>query len=168
MMRYDSTPGVAAMAVDRWPGGISSARDPLKFTLVMLVHPNCPCSRASISELAAILGHCPGAATATVIFEHPTGMADDPATTDLWKSASDIRGVRVIRDDGALMAAAFGAETSGQVFLYDAQGSLRFSGGITESRGHVGDNAGRAAVEQLLQGKAPVKTRTPVFGCSLR
>ncbi len=76
--------------------------------------------------------------------------------------------MRVIRDDGALMAAAFGAETSGQVFLYDAQGSLRFSGGITESRGHVGDNAGRAAVEQLLQGKAPVKTRTPVFGCSLR
>jgi hypothetical protein len=52
--------------------------------------------------------------------------------------------------------------------LYSPQGKLQFSGGITESRGHVGDNAGRAAVLAALTTDAPPEqTNAFVFGCAL-
>ena len=67
---------------------------------------------------------------------------------------------------GGAITAAFGAFTSGQVFLYGTSGELLFSGGITGSRGHEGDNAGRDAVESLLD-RRNAPAHTPVFGCSL-
>jgi hypothetical protein len=44
-----------------------------------------------------------------------------------------------------------------------------FSGGITASRGHQGDNAGRAAITSLVLGEAhgPELLRSPVYGCQL-
>jgi hypothetical protein len=51
--------------------------------------------------------------------------------------------------------------------LYAPTGKLLFSGGITASRGHEGDNVGRSAIVSfILNGHAPVN-HTPVFGCSL-
>ncbi len=64
-------------------------------------------------------------------------------------------------------AGRFGVKGSGHVLLYQPSGRLVFSGGITPSRGHEGDNPGRAAVISLvLQGRSPVN-RTPVYGCPL-
>lgn len=51
--------------------------------------------------------------------------------------------------------------------LYGADGRLLFSGGITGSRGHSGDNEGRRAIVSLLTGEGAYKSDTPVFGCSL-
>jgi hypothetical protein len=42
-----------------------------------------------------------------------------------------------------------------------------FSGGITDARGHAGDNDGRDAVEAYLTGGVPGCTQTPVFGCPI-
>ena len=62
---------------------------------------------------------------------------------------------------------SFGALASGQTMFYDADGTLQFSGGITASRGHSGDNAGRSTITALLfNGKSAVRS-TPVFGCYL-
>ena len=44
---------------------------------------------------------------------------------------------------------------------------LLFSGGITVARGHAGDNTGRGAIEELIDGETAVSRRTPVFGCAL-
>jgi hypothetical protein len=44
---------------------------------------------------------------------------------------------------------------------------LIFSGGLTGSRGHAGDNAGRASVIALLDHGTPSRRSTSVFGCSL-
>jgi hypothetical protein len=51
--------------------------------------------------------------------------------------------------------------------LYDVNGRLLFSGGITGSRGHAGDNAGRTAILALLHREASGRNDTFVFGCSL-
>ena len=53
--------------------------------------------------------------------------------------------VTVVRDDMAGEARRFGAVTSGQTLLFDTQGNLLFSGGITAARAQAGDNAGRAS-----------------------
>lgn len=51
--------------------------------------------------------------------------------------------------------------------LYDSQGKLLFSGGITSGRGQGGDNAGRAAIVSLLTENEAKQKATPVFGCPL-
>ena len=55
LMAYDNTPGTAANAPGGWPAGTTLARDAAGPTLVMLAHPRCDCTRASIGELAELL-----------------------------------------------------------------------------------------------------------------
>jgi hypothetical protein len=133
----------------------------------MLAHPHCPCTRASIGELALLMAHSQGRVTAYVLFLKPAGFSDDWEKTDLWHSAASIPGVKVMIDDGGAEARRFHAATSGQTMLYDAEGRLLFSGGITGSRGHAGDNAGRSAIVSLLNTGAAERAETFVFGCRL-
>jgi hypothetical protein len=52
--------------------------------------------------------------------------------------------------------------------LYNSDGQLLFSGGITGARGHEGDNAGEDLVIAGLNGQNVGFQHTPVFGCSLQ
>lgn len=165
---WDNKPGEIAQAHAQWPSGSVLGRDRGRPTLVMLVHPQCTCSRASLAELAELLARARPRPRTFVLFIKPAGFADGWEQTDLWQTASRLPGVTVIRDDEGREAARFGAATSGQTFLYDARGALLFSGGITAARAHAGDNAGRQSVVTLLNGTAaPAAPRTNVFGCPL-
>ena len=79
-------------------------------------------------------------------------------------SVSEVAGIAV--DEGA-EARRFGVETSGQTFLYDTHGALTFSGGITGSRGHAGENSSELSLVALLSNRQPQKRDTSVFGCPL-
>jgi hypothetical protein len=72
-----------------------------------------------------------------------------------------------VRDDRGVEAERFGTSTSGQTLLYSADGRLLFSGGITGSRGHAGDNEGRDGLVALLTRAGSGRTRASVFGCPL-
>src|SRR5687768_17857026 len=50
---------------------------------------------------------------------------------------------------------------------YEPNGELQFDGGITVSRGHFGDNAGRDAIESCLTNGTAVLAETPVYGCPI-
>ena len=168
LLRYTYTPGHAAT-----PPAIWSARAPVKIskeraTLVMFAHPNCPCSRASIGELAILMARAQGKLDAYVFFHRPANESSAWVRTDLWRSATSIPGVRVMEDTGGDFAKQVGAYTSGQTLFYDVGGRLVFNGGITHSRGHSGDNAGREVITSFLEGRRPNQNITPVFGCSLR
>ena len=164
---YENTPGKAAEPPKQWPADskILPARD--HATLVMLAHPHCPCTRATIGELASIMAHSQGRLTAYVLFLKPTGFSEEWEKSDLWQSAASIPGVTAVIDDEGAEANRFHAATSGQTLLYDAAGLLQFSGGITGSRGHSGDNAGQAAIVSLVNSGAADLTETSVFGCPL-
>ncbi len=136
-------------------------------TLLMFVHPQCPCTRASIEELNRLLARTEARVTARVLFFKPSGFPADWTRTGLWRSTAAIPGVTVVEDVDGAQARLFGAETSGYVLLYDTQGQLEFKGGITGSRGHAGDNAGENAVCSLLAGKTASLKQTQVYGCSL-
>ena len=164
---YENSPGPTAAAPLRWPAEsrIHLATD--RATLIMLTHPHCPCSRASIGELARLMAQTQGRVTAYILFLKPAGFSDDWEKTDLWESAASIPGVEVVVDDDGVEARRFHAVTSGQTVLYDAEGRLLFSGGITGSRGHSGDNAGRSAIVSLLNTGEAGRAETVVFGCPL-
>ena len=150
-----------------WPGGSQIMHDANRATLVMFVHPRCPCSKASIGELALLMAHCQGRVSANVLFLKPTDATADWMQTDTWRMAAAIPGVTVQYDERGQDAQRFRVATSGDTVLYDAKGRLIFHGGITISRGHSGDNPGRAALQALLLGKPSPQAETPVFGCAL-
>jgi hypothetical protein len=171
LWKYSTTPGRPATPPMGWPANVALTQEHGRATLLMFAHPQCPCTKASIGELAIIMAHSQGQLDAAVYFYLPATEASNWARTELWQSASAIPGVRVFEDREAAMAQSFGAFTSGQTLLYDARGRLLFTGGITAFRGHSGDNAGRTAITELLQrptsqNTLPVVTR--VLGCSLR
>ena len=167
LFKYETTPGGAGPTAASWPSASSVPRPTGKPTLLMVAHPHCPCTRASIAELAQIMAHGVDKVTAYVVFVKPPGMGADWDDTDLRRSAAAIPGVTVLTDENGIEANRFGAQTSGHTLLFDQDGKLVFSGGITASRGHIGSNAGERAVRAVLQQQPPDRNQTPVFGCSL-
>jgi hypothetical protein len=167
LLSYENTPALAAKPSVLWPADSQIKRSPAHATLVMIVHPHCPCTRASIGELALLMAQSQGRLTAYVLFLKPAGFSDNWEKTDLWQSAASIPGVKPIIDYDGVEASRFNATTSGQTALYDAEGRLLFSGGITIARGHAGDNAGRSAIVSLVNTGIAEQTETSVFGCPL-
>ncbi len=168
LLRYDYEAGADAIAPAKWPADTKLTRGSGVPTIVVFAHPKCPCTRATIEELAQLMAQIHERATATVVFVRPEGLPADWEKTDLWRGAARIPGVAVVSDPSGVEAARFGAQASGQTMAYDGQGMLRFSGGITVFRGHAGDNDGQSAIASLVMTGNATRDHTSVFGCSLK
>jgi hypothetical protein len=166
LARYSGTANARPPASQAWPDDSSLSRDRNWSTLVIFIHPRCPCSSATLRELERLISECDSQLRTSVVFVEPPGTTDDWAATDLYRSALAITGVRVVLDRGAFETTRFGARTSGEALLYDAHGRLLFQGGITPARGHEGDSDGRAAIAEWVGGRGTIRS-SPVFGCSL-
>ena len=164
---YKATPGVNAVAPQQWPGSNLVSLSAGRSTLVMFVHPQCSCTRASLAELDSILRQSNGRLSAWVLFLHPPGTTERWEKSATWDTAQRMRGVRVASDDNGIESDRFGASTSGQVVLYDAQGRLQFSGGITGARGHMGANSGETRVISLANTGTADAHDHAVYGCGL-
>jgi hypothetical protein len=156
---------------DRWPGDSALVRHDGRATMVVFLHPKCPCSRASLHELEQLLDSLDGATKtppelivdATVPVSADNGWYE----TDTLAFAQKLEGADVFVDRGGAEAARFGATTSGTVMMFDAAGKRCYAGGVTGSRGHEGANASRDCLEQLLRGNDHVAHEMPTFGCRL-
>jgi len=164
---YSETPGPAGVPPERWPAESHIALAVQLPTLILFAHPQCPCTTATMGELELLMARAQGRLSAQVWFLKPENTPDNWTNTGLWRTAAAIPGVSVHVDRDGREARRFQAETSGQVLLYGTDGHLLFQGGITDSRGHSGDNAGRSALTDLAFGQRTVVLQTPVFGCSL-
>ncbi|HYF36789.1 MAG TPA: hypothetical protein VD994_15950 [Prosthecobacter sp.] len=167
MLDYSEAAGVAAKAPAQWPKASSVVPAGDRPTLLMFVHPHCPCSRASLGELDRLIARGNGRFRTHVLFVRPEGVDEDWVNSALFEKAAALTDVKVAVDEGGREAALFNVVTSGQTLLYDRQGALLFEGGLTPARGHAGDSAGRAAVLGLLEQQLAGKYETPVFGCEL-
>jgi hypothetical protein len=167
LLDYSMTPGRAGATPTSWPAESRIQRVAGSPTLVMFAHPLCPCSRASVAELADLLRRT-GPMTAHVLMLAPDGAGPEWADRTLWDAAAEIKGVTVSADENGAEARRFGAATSGHVVIYSAEGRLVFSGGITAARGHVGDNLGLERAVASLRADGATCGSSPVFGCGLR
>jgi hypothetical protein len=159
--QYKTTPGAQLDAPRLWPADSSVKPGKGRSSLLLFLHPQCDCSRATLEELKVILNGARDV-SASIVVEELDGV---PLQGGPWQES--IPGATVVFDKNGAEAKRFGARTSGQVYLYDAAGRLQFSGGITASRGHAGDNTGRQAVQDLLAGKPAHWDTHAVFGCAL-
>ena len=148
--RYDSTPGSAGAPTVDWPSDTSIPLEPNRLTLILAIHPHCPCSAATVDELERVLASQPGRAKLNVLLFKPANKPDRWASSSTSRALGDMADAKTWLDAGGQQAARFGAVTSGQLLVYDAGGRLRFAGGITPLRGQTGANAGSEALKALL------------------
>jgi hypothetical protein len=157
--------------VDHWPPESRLPRTLEHSTLIVFLHPKCPCSRASLTELerlfTSVQGRTDGEINCVVDATIPENASGDWLDTDTLNRAKNLPNARVIADRGGAEAAAFGATTSGFVMLFNEQGTCQFAGGVTESRGHEGENVGLDALQRVLCNEINTTQSFPVFGCRL-
>ena len=161
---YHATPGRAGSPPDRWPPGTPVPLDRTLPTLLIFIHPRCPCSTASLAELDRVAARCRGRFAGHLIAYQPEGPADGPDQIE-GRSKVSPAGLMLRSDPGGREAMRFGVETSGHVLLFDPSGRRLFSGGITGSRGHQGDNPGMDDLIAMIQGLPTGSGTSPVFGC---
>ena len=165
---YANTPGEVGRNSTVWPRGshIALPKD-RRPTFVLFLHPKCSCSRASVGELDVLMARTNGKAHAYVVFVQPMGWTASEVKGQLWKEAISIPGVIPILDREGQEAQGFGVLTSGHLLAFDGEGRLAFTGGITASRGHMGDNSGLQSLIQFVNTGQGLLKQSNVFGCSL-
>jgi hypothetical protein len=164
---YQTTAGAPGEPPGRWPAASAIAAPSNGATLLLIAHPHCPCTKASVGELARVMARLPGRVSAHVLVYRPSEFAAGWERTEVWSAAERIPGVAVRVDVDGAEAALFGAATSGQVLLYDAGGRLRFNGGITSARGHLGESPGHQRIAAVVEGRETEEATSRVFGCAL-
>jgi hypothetical protein len=167
LWRYKTTAGVAASTTQQWPGSSLITPQSGHATLIMFVHPQCSCTRASLEELRNVMERAQRPVSAWVLLLQPEGTSGDWQRTATAEAARRIPNVTVVTDRQGIEAQRFGAATSGQVVLFDDTGHLVFAGGITGSRGHVGNNTGERLLLSLINTGAAEGHHHVVFGCGL-
>jgi hypothetical protein len=167
MVAYETTPASTLNADHHWPAESKLVRDSERPTLLMFVHPRCPCSRASLAELAILASECHSDVSLYTIFVLPVGFQEGWEQTGLWSSAQQIAGATVLPDCEGAEADRFHATASGETFLYAPDGRLLFHGGITAARGHEGSSSGRTALTTLINEGIAKQNHSLVFGCPL-
>jgi hypothetical protein len=169
LLVYGNTPGAPAASPEAWPADPAGAELETDHpTLIMFAHPRCPCTRSSLHELERLVAQVGGRIRGRILFQRPSDAEEGWERTELWRIAEAIPGFRAEVDPDGRAARAFGAETSGHVVVYDPDGRLIFSGGVTAARAHEGDNRGRDAIRHWATTGEVTESRTRVFGCALR
>jgi hypothetical protein len=166
LLRYTFAVGKATVAPHVIPSLLSPGAS-LRPQLFLALHPQCPCSRATVRELAKILRLVPGRTDVTVLAFAPVDAPEEWLEGRLIAECRKLN-CQIRPDPAGRLAASLGSLTSGRVVLYDKNGRLRYQGGITGSRGHEGDNAGEQAVIEILSGCRESHKSMPVFGCPIR
>ena len=167
LLRYSFAAGKSVTAPHRIPPALAPLATSARSQLFVALHPHCPCSRATMRELAKILSRAANTSDVTVLVYKPADKADGWSESPLVEDCRRMN-CRIIQDADGKLAATLGSLTSGSVALYDHKGRLRYQGGITASRGHEGDNGGEKAVIEILLGNRESHRSLPVFGCPIQ
>jgi hypothetical protein len=141
----------------------------------MFLHPRCVCSKASLAELERLSARAGSRVQPIVVITRPPGMTGPRGFDAAVAAAGRVPHALVVRDEDGREALRFGARTSGHALLFDEGGRRTYSGGITGSRGHEGDNPSEDALwakirEPTSREGASEKDdgwRFPIFGCDI-
>jgi len=173
LLVHESTPGMANPLPTHWPTDIAVQRCTDRPMLLVFIHPQCPCTMATLKELERLVAEVEMPVQTTLILNCPTDQETAWKQTAIWRRCESISKGSLLVDFGGEMATKFRISTSGHCALYSAAGKLLFQGGITASRGHEGESTGRVAIRAHLSSngrdidKMQMKSETPVFGCEL-
>ena len=167
---HSTRPGIETLTTSNWPEN-SAIQSKNATILLLFLHPHCPCSLATMTQLNRIANqsHTGQSVETKSVFFCPNEFHNDTERRQ-WAEGSLFRQAKshgdVIIDVDGVEAKRFGVTTSGHVFLYKNK-QLVFSGGITSGRGHEGDSPAADALLAHLRGESPI-SKFAVFGCEIQ
>lgn len=166
---YQNAPGRDAEPPLSLPGELATMAPPDKASAWMTMHPECPCTEASLAELSDLVRVHEQRLAAYVLLVVPEERRETWSRTAYARLVEEDPRIELVVDHDGRLASSLGATTSGRVALYGADRRLLFHGGITPSRAHRGESAGKDAIHTALapgSADAPI-ARTSAFGCDL-
>jgi hypothetical protein len=172
---YGVTAGYRGAVPGAWPADVARPAEP---TVLCFIHPKCPCSRATLTELRRLALELPDSTFAELIVFQPEeaeGFWGNAVWRELctssqisaWGEGRVAPRMNVRLDRGGAIAKKFGAATSGMILAYGRDGELRFQGGITASRGHEGPSVSQRWLTEALGSEERAPSSAPVFGCPI-
>jgi hypothetical protein len=165
---YQQTPGEPAADPRVWPASSKLTPPVDRALLLQFIHPRCPCSKATLTELKGLLARINNAPEVHLLFIQPRDVEEDWARSSNWELAHEIPDAQISIDRDGEEARRFGVQTSGQTLIYGSNGALLFSGGLTLARGEIGESPGGIRAQAVLEGADPDSRQSAVFGCGLR
>jgi hypothetical protein len=154
-------PRIASIAPDTLPvhGAV---------TVLVFFSPGCHCLAAHDARLVELYArYRPRGLELLMIDSETTGSAERDARE------AERRGYpfRIVLDPGARLADALGAEYASYAVLLDAQGRVRYHGGIDSDATRLHDDARlylRDAIDDVLAGRTPRVAEGEALGCALQ
>ena len=169
LWQYDSAPGPAGHGNLILASRARSELDePNRFKICVFLHPRCPCSVATVRELERMLSLIAKPVDVQAYLYCPRSETEGWTKVGAGEVVRKIPGMNVTIDWEADLARQLGVGTSGHVLVYSPSGDLRFTGGITTSRGHEGDSTGKLSILSTINsGVETGVLEEPVYGCPL-
>jgi hypothetical protein len=168
-MQYQNKPGITQVTSSLWPNSARVTLAKNKPTMLLFMHPYCPCSRATLDNLSRLLLRIHNKVQIYILFFSSSKFPQKWVHSATWNEAAQLPGVHLLVDRDGRIAKQFHATISGQVLLYGTNGHKLFDGGITPGRGHSGDSRGSSMLESLiLKQTQPIYSSVAVFGCPIR
>ena len=137
-----------------------------KLTVVVFYADHCPCFRVHEARLAKLESDYRAQGVRVLVVD-----SEVEATTDRDAKAAAERGMAPINlDPGARLADALGAEYATFTVVLDAEGRVRYRGGLDSDKNTLHDDAKpfvRDALDDLLAGREPRVPEGKTLGCSL-
>lgn len=163
---YASRPGAARAPADAATAFLAAQRRPDHALLIMAVHPECPCTDASLAEVGDFLARSRGRCDGVLLELAPSSPPNPNWCGGLPAQLGGVA-VRTLPDPDGRLARLLGAQTSGHIVFMDTAGKIRFHGGLTLARGHRGRSPAQDALLAALDGQADTLATAPVYGCAL-
>lgn len=141
-------PSLPSVGTMQWPASSEIPRYSDSGHLVVFVHPYCPCTRATLKNLDEL--EASDQLTITIVQLRTERLQTYHSPISSIASLVEKNGWNHFMDTEGSEAKRFNALTSGECWLFDSDGVLRFVGGITASRGHAGGNQGLETLKTLI------------------
>jgi peroxiredoxin len=138
-----------------------------KIVALGFISTNCPISNDYNARMRAIAEDY---GKQNAVFLGINSNFNEPVTEIKAHAAKNNLPFTILKDEGNKVADAYGAQRTPEIFLIDNEGIVRYHGRIDNSREvrRVNRQDLRAALNELIEGKAVSVTEGKAFGCPIK
>jgi thiol-disulfide isomerase/thioredoxin len=136
-------------------------------TVVMFVATKCPISNDYNERMKSLYSDY---SAKGVKFVFVNSNVNEPAAEVAEHAKSAGFPFAVYKDEGSVVAAAYGAQVTPEAYLIDKAGILRYHGHIDDSRNaaRIQKQSLRMALDAVLRGAEVTAPETKAFGCTIK
>jgi len=164
---FSTTPGDHTV-VQSW---ILQDKLPLKHqlaSLVVLIHPKCSCSTATLKEVERLKIGLKDKLDVKLVFISYGDKSKNWYQGPVWDLAVSMKkNVSIVLDNDGQILKTLGTKTSGTAYLVGPDLKVVFQGGLTPIRGHEGATSGQAFIASWVKGNTKSSLIQKIFGCGV-